>query len=569
MIAVLVSAVRSDFTSILNTQMEELKDIANRVQSAAAVDFSFKRGLMYNFGLEACNTLVEVGLTCMANNPTTPYGIIMVPPPEGEVEDLSECGGKRKPICAPNENGETISNRFHLNSSEAIIVLGVTPPEVNYFGFTNYLAAHTYPPDFKIAADVGAASRCWEEGSTARRCNVFASLGDALNFGNLKAHGNGTGVFSRQFAMVITPSQTTFEQLATTLKESGITIVNNLPIAGDGMNFGFNADSDTFTTLLRTAVPANRTLYDAWLDSSPFVVLRATPTKEVAEKKIYPRPEYCDPGMKLPPPTGTYCLTKRSKVSEAERMNTTMDHLRGAQRTLVDVLQRKVNGWWWGNSQTTFFSSGSVDNGFVCIDKGQKCQGDTRDTYYPASRDFLKNSMTRGMMASGVGEALGFEPLTYQEMHDKTWSRARRATLTSTHEDTMYVVGVLHSNSDVARYSSVSVYHFWNLQGTMSVLDSQLQGSAKDYLKDTEYADIAQHLYVAEFTRGRCNDRQFCFDVPSTGTLSIPEEVPLLFIERMYYDETTGIGVDPEAVIPAAIVHNALQFEMGTMPFLP
>lgn len=548
---------------VFEVQLDELHEIAQRFRDASADVYSFKEGFLHNFGLEDCNTLKANGISCCANNPSSPYGLVMVPPPEGREEDLSECSSQWKPICEPNAVGEMATFPFHLQAEEAIIVLGVTPPEVKYFGFTNYLAEHTYPENFIIDPRVDRLSRCWEEGSAERRCGVFASMGDALNLGNLQPHGGG-GPFDRPFAMVISPSQGTAERVAGELRRAGASAVNFLPLPGAGLSLGFEEGKDAFATFLRTAFPTDVTAYQAWLDQRPFVVLRATArrSRRGYRAELYPLPDYCPEGTSIPPPMGTYCLTRRSAAPEAERVGLETERLQAAQAEVARKLAQTIRGSSLGNSQTTNFGSTVPDSGLECLAMGSKCQGDSRDTYYPASVEFVQNALMAGAVVSGLREQMGLDGLTMEEMASATVRRSRSALLTRDGQDTMWVVGVLHSATKASLYSSLSVYDLVNLQGVMSVADDQVRGSAMKWLRGTSYEDLVPYLFVAEFTRSRCEGRRFCFDVPTEGELSIPEDTPLLFIERMYFDERTHVGIAPEAAIAAMLVHNVLQSDL-------
>jgi len=529
---------------------------------AISSKYAVKEGIMHNFGLEDCNELTAKGLTCFANNPSSPYGVLMMPPPDGSEEDWTQCGTKWMPLCKENRHGEKVGVPWHMSAQEAIVVLGITPPEMKYFGFVNYLYSRTFAKNFSIDPSLGSLKRCWDEGSSERRCDVFASLGDALNQGNIQTDSIAGEVYEQKFAMVITASEAIYLEVESMLKEAGMNSVSLLPLPGNYLDMGFGDGKDTIANLLRTAFPTDSGAYESWLDSH-FFVYRLTPQKILEVPKLYSRPTYC--GSELGNQPGPYCLTQRSKTDEAARVGLTMQNLRAAQSYILDQIASRMGHFSSWRSSKTDFQAGVPDNGYLCLDRGQKCQGDSRDTYYPASSELVINALKPGAIASKVREKIGLKRLTQQEMADWKFlgipsllpNQHKRANLSTSSEDSMFVVGVIHSATKSAEYSSLSVYDLWKLQGIMAISDTELIGSADSYLEGTEHEASSPYLYVLEFTRDRCEERAFCRDVPSTGSLSIPLDTPLLFIERMYYDPLTHVGLDPTAAVPARMIHLA------------
>merc|ERR1712048_1543994 len=158
---------------------------------------------------------------------------------------------------------------------------------------------------------------------------------------------------------------------------------------------------------------------------------------------------------------------------------------------------------------------------------------------------------------------MGLPGLTPQEMVEWTMlggkypKEAKKSMLKDSKEDSMIVVGVIHSAAGASKYSSLTIYDYWKLQGIMAVPNIEMIGSAEAYLKDTKYSQLIPYMYVLEFTRGHCDGRPFCKDVPSSGDLSISIDTPVLFIERMYYDNTTHIGIDSIAATAPRMIHVA------------
>jgi hypothetical protein len=74
--------------------------------------------------------------TCWAQNPDAPYGLIMLPTHEEEVED--------KYTGYPVVNKDNQASTWHLREGDVIVLMGYTPPKCRYFSFTNYLYSRYY-----------------------------------------------------------------------------------------------------------------------------------------------------------------------------------------------------------------------------------------------------------------------------------------------------------------------------------------------------------------------------------------------------------------------------------------
>lgn len=184
-------------------------------------------------------------------------------------------------------------------------------------------------------------------------------------------------------------------------------------------------------------------------------------------------------------------------------------------------------------TMTTVFTAGVPDLGFDCLDQRMYCQGDTRDTVYPASKNFI-----------AVGRLDELEKVQY------------KTTLLD--NSSIYVVGINHKLLGVCRYASISLYDENDLKGIKARGDDDMEGSADFWLAGTEYAHLSKYLYAFEFNRN-CGTRPSCVSVPATGVdedLFIPYEHDLLFIERSYYDESTGVSPANESMIKPKILKS-------------
>ncbi|MEZ4251873.1 MAG: hypothetical protein R3B99_26985 [Polyangiales bacterium] len=124
-----------------------------------------------------------VGLdNCYANNPATPYGLIFLPPAADEA--LPE-------IAPPFLDGD-LRAAWRLAGDEAVVLVGRTPPESAYYGFTPYL---------------------YEREGT----ELFASLGDTLNPDVV-----GESPFDREIAYVFVSNAALAERITRALRSVGL-----------------------------------------------------------------------------------------------------------------------------------------------------------------------------------------------------------------------------------------------------------------------------------------------------------------------------------------------------------
>ncbi len=93
----------------------------------------------------------------------------------------------------------TLTEVFQLRPDEAIVLIGLTPPPVNYFGYYPFLWTKVYP-------DVG-------------RQPMFATLGDTVNNATIKTLGPAP--YNRPVALIFTPDQGTDARVRAALRRAG------------------------------------------------------------------------------------------------------------------------------------------------------------------------------------------------------------------------------------------------------------------------------------------------------------------------------------------------------------
>ena len=105
--------------------------------------------------------------TCYGNNPDSPYGLPMLPRGVGENTDFDEWG---KPLEV-----EGMSPTWRLQPNDAVVIFGDSPPEMRYWGITNYIFSKHYNDTVGKNTTVSPVSQCPQPPA---RCEIFADLGD-------------------------------------------------------------------------------------------------------------------------------------------------------------------------------------------------------------------------------------------------------------------------------------------------------------------------------------------------------------------------------------------------------
>ena len=153
----------------------------------------------------------------------------------------------------------TLTEVFQLRPDEAIVLIGLTPPPVNYFGYYTFLWTKVFP-------DVG-------------RQPMFATLGDTVN--NLTVKTIGPTPYNRPVVLIFTPDQGTDARVRAALRRAGYPaqIINTLVFPAPMLNLGHGDAADVLRIGMRLGVWKNPEAGDAFLQHAPetLKVFRVTP----------------------------------------------------------------------------------------------------------------------------------------------------------------------------------------------------------------------------------------------------------------------------------------------------
>jgi hypothetical protein len=235
---------------------------------------------------------------------------------------------------------------FQLRPDEAVVVIGVTPPEVKYFGFQLYLGERVYPGS--------------TEGFFAPHQPLLASLGDAVNQRTIKTIGpdpfNSTAVF------IFTPDQGTEARVRAALRSAGYpdAMINTVAVPALMLNLGVDPQvNDILLIILRMAKftdeGAGQDYVDAFAGNNPpLTAFRVTP-KSSGTLRPFPTPPLRIRG------------TGRTEMD----LTASLDQLRQA---ILNVNKSYI--------ATEYVTHPIAYDGFDYIQRAANALGDTRDSLY-------------------------------------------------------------------------------------------------------------------------------------------------------------------------------------------
>lgn len=309
----------------------------------ASRSFAVDVGAFDIFEAEDCADVVR----CFYNNPTSPYGIPLVPPGPGEPHPDPGNWLPRPPGM------EHLNPVYRLRPDEAIVWIGTTPPECPYFSFTNYVFIRTEPdseggPPFS--------------GQTI----VFASLGESENQVTLRTSAHpGESPFGRECVVIATPDRGVDGVIRSALEDAGFpgSIVNTLPFPrfqADGITpkvrLGYDPEGDVLRLLMRIAhpdAPVEGTTIRAWLANTGSRVFRVRPMLDVPLDP-FPLPPRRTPG-----------------TGESEEESSLLELVRRIQDAHAEL-----------PSETRVAFPSPMADGDFCLENLTPCNGDCRDTPY-------------------------------------------------------------------------------------------------------------------------------------------------------------------------------------------
>lgn len=440
-----------------------LPDAGGAADVFKSAGFTVSEGVLSAFDLSTC---CEAGKSCYANNPASPYLVVKLPPGPGQTvanPDLSTDAAGR-------------SAAFRLRADEAVVTFLTTPPQVGYFGLTPYLYDR-------------------QQGTT--RNVVFASLSDSFNG---KTAAGSASTYGRKIALVQTANAATEKKVAELLAGVGYTgdSIVKMPwvmtptVSSAPPVYGLDPASDTFSMLMRLA-PLDQAQKDAiarYIASPGATVLRLTPTAPVADT-AFPQP-----------------FPARTPAVAPEDPS-------GALQSALDTLQAQIIAKYPGYIARQVSVNDQTPDPATCVASGDNCNGDNRDTVYPASAPFLFPDA----------------------------------------DEFLVVFGANHAATGHATYSSFGVYTVDHLLGVVSTTSQDFPGAVSYFHGNT--AAPYNQLYAWIVGRS-CNEvaaGKGCTVVSSaTCPTGIADGAASFLTYRAYVDPRTGTRPRPQDLVPERVL---------------
>jgi len=217
--------------------------------------------------------MYEAGIvpSCYGNNPSSPYMVYKLPAAPNQTISNHVTDA----TINPNNTGLWLD--YYLRPDEAVVFIGPTPPEVDYFSYRSYIMLRWFP-----------------EVSQLRR--VFASLGDTTNQRTIWTSGTPNGAAGDPFekaTIIITTADRDIDTRVRSALSAGhysSSIVNNDTIPSSLVTTGISAGADTFGFIHRIAFFHNQTAGIEYMNCNPGRVFRVTPNGSAPPLNPYPVP---------------------------------------------------------------------------------------------------------------------------------------------------------------------------------------------------------------------------------------------------------------------------------------
>ena len=406
--------------------------------------YEVERGYFKLYTTDDCAYSYEIMKSCYGNNPAAPYILPVLPYWPREFADPST-----RFAFGPTDEG--YGNTFRLDPAEAVIILGLLPPQAAYFGLQTYLFTREGAYDENSVQYRYFLTQKPEMLDTffatipnnPKRVQLLASQSNSIN--NVVIERQSGGAFDQERYFIITPDQRMDQAVREALNRISVQDENIFtePISSTVLT-GLGEHADDLLTVIRYAMPYDGggagSPSDTWRNDLPLVVLRVR-----------------DPNQdRLPEPYDQVILETRTAEDESW-LNDDLNRLLAA-----------VSGKWGRpcvNDDCSDITSNLIDMqrapmnlvGPECTKIGMNCLGDTQDTTY-----FLSPNL----------------PLDNGEIYA--------------------VAGPLGTTTDNATYVGLSINYTLMKKGVENINDSRLKDSALEYAGQVSNAD---KFYVYYITR--------------------------------------------------------------------
>jgi hypothetical protein len=294
----------------------------------------------------------EPNANCLWNNPSTPYGTVLLPPgPQQAVPDIDIFTA-----WGPEEPG--LSRNFRLRADEAIVWLGPLPPVSEYFSDRSYIATRYAPGKTGLYDDADP---------------ILGSLGPSLNHEVIAAQAGP--LWAQDVAIVTAADLGVQARVTDWLLASGVAADHIFydAISSDLVTLGDTIETDTFMGVVRFAVPQDVAAAEAYVADPGVHILRVSANEPLS-----------------PEPTGLIALPERGTGS-------TEVHLEPA----LDALEAAILDTWPDHISLVRTSAANEFETYTCVENGF-CSGEIRDRLFASIQPLYMDLPTSFMVVLGV-----------------------------------------------------------------------------------------------------------------------------------------------------------------------
>ena len=567
-----VSGLGCSDSSETNNMPVEQEKWATWLESLPSGDFEVTQGTVWLMEADTnCPNLVDVFDSCFANNAAAPYLIPRYPisgsyeswytvtsgdEPKGDGTYFESTEGE----LWGESDGIPYNAIFRVAADEAFVQIVNLPPSAAYLGSQSYV----FSRDVGYYEDQGdeLTPKCSPLDSDANydppticnpdnpdfdstnRISVFASVGDAINFEEIRERDETLGWGGGTVVFITTHNKSLAEELALQASEAGLDegriFVEELY---DNTSIGKGENSDEFISLIRYALPEDEAAGNAWKEDRDRNILayRVTANDVGSEGYGSPFPDN---------PTGY-----------AKKAATDVEVDKGYTDSLYQ-LGEILKEWIDAEIPRSYHLSADASNlemdistecqltedeqvtpcfvGKVCLETHANCFGDSQDT----------DSYRFG----GVG-----------------WLLER---------DVVFVIGVNHTKLNAATYLSLSFYDTLNAWGKAATSQTNgtavgfsqgyFDGSAEEVLEalgllsqvSATLNENLSDLYVIVVNRKKStepfdeicqNDEGPCVTLSADDLGYRPDDI-LTISQRAYINPLTTRGTAPGSLINSRVV---------------
>jgi hypothetical protein len=237
---------------------------------------------------------------------------------------------------------------FTLNTDEAVVMIGKTPPECLYFSYRSYLLNRYYdfPP-------------------STTRTKIFASLGDSKSLYRMRKDLPLDSMFRRKFAFIMAADSLVATHIKSTILSATPAISEKdiyFDIIPNGIfRFGNNPYGDWTTFVHRASLFRESTAQDEYINNPILEIMRVTP-KQSAPSVFFKVPPY------LSKISGTNEFSMMPKLKLLE------DGIYNTYHKTHEIIWLQPSPW--------------VIEGFVAIQEKADALGEISDALYIITSDF-------------------------------------------------------------------------------------------------------------------------------------------------------------------------------------